>query len=341
MLAVSIGAFLALLLVQVKRPSSVAPPIARPFVHFPVRPVPRFAGYTPPGQIFCLGYAVNNIVQSDASYENRLLGGSTRYPLVDTDYMLVPPPSASKRICLPGTSGDPYIFDGISRVIGSGYVSEWTTPNGGRFAFLHVRFPSIMMSHVPSFGPRPATGAPRSSVPPQVPRIDQTYLYVPHHLQTLVPQARIAHGGDYIGWSGWPSSYQFSFGSCYDDASCRYDAHLCVVYDALAADWFYRVVSHLDFRPHPKPRPKPKHRAFHMKKWRQACVRRHIKHCLSPYWHKRLSWAASIWQQYQKRCGGVLGAHYYQPRHGAAYTKTSFSRCAIYTWARYRKSKVV
>lgn len=355
----------------------------------PPSPAPAgFATYIAPGQIFCLGDDTQNIVTSDASYESNLIGYSQSYPLADIDYLIGY--GRSDHVCLPGTSADHYTFDGSVYVDGSGWVEEWTAPNGGRFAYLHLMsgivgltaraitphavtrigqrdMTYLALSHL--LHARPAPGAGTYSGGQRVrlwheqdghggywfaiftvrnsrqctwrftwPRYHYYQITRPNQpcpplgaAHTRAPGAGAYSGGQRVGWSGWPTSWEYSGGGPPGPG----DAHLCLTTDALASDWFYRVANHLDYRPKPKPKPP----AFNRTRWLEYRTAHHER----PIWprqHGRLIWSASVWRHHMSLRGVRYAGHYYgTARRG--YTKWGFRCGSLFQWPAYHKSRVV
>lgn len=257
----------------------------------------------PPGRIFGLTN-VRYVVQSPYAYEANLLDGAI--PVADDDYMLFY--AASELVTLPPGHG--YQYRGALSIEGSGIVSKWVTPNGGHFAFLHLR--SSWSAEAPTVindPKRPGNG-------------DATALIVAAHQQAAtVASVRAAgvtaNGGQSVGWSGWPSWSEFANGGTPGEA----DAHLCVVLDARALQWFL----------HPP-------RAFPRRIWDSVRVARH-EATISPYVNHRLSWVASVWVHHVRQCGGIVRHEQWYRRGG--FMKTTFARCVFYQWPRYHATKVV
>lgn len=282
----------------------------------PVQIAPLTSSYVPPGSIF--GQTdPNGICNCPYLYENSLLPGI----VADTDYQHRY--GEQQTVRLPGNQYDHYNYLGVVYVEGSGYVEEWLAPNGGRFDFLHLNAVYPRVVGVPKItGPGPEYG---------LGNVDLTYLAI----QNVVPMppehppgppttmSSQYYGGLAVGLSGWPTWPQYGQG-----VAGPANAHLCLLMDARAANWFYRVVTHRD-----NHAPKPK--AFNIKLW-EKYRRGHRLSLISPYYRHRLNWAASIWVHHQSLGGVKDRGHYY-----GHYTKTNFRFGAIFTWPKTHSFKVV
>jgi hypothetical protein len=301
-----------------------------PVVH---RPIPRLAGFVPSASFFCVRYN-RNIVHSLYYYEASLVGYHN--PIDDIDYMV--PPSYHSPVCTPGDKRDHYTFFGIVPVDGSGNVQLWGTPNGGRFAFAHM-YVTNTVSSIPL-----ATSIP--IVPLEIPSkcnrkpaqcnfavgdsntakvVAAALLMMKTH---VVPTARDYIGGTNVGLSGWPSSYQFSNGSCYDFYSCEIDAHLCLILDQLADNYFY----YISYR---APIPKPK---FPINTWNRHAVTHHYRHKIPAFFHHRLGTIpAHWWHKVKKRCQSVVSNQVYYKKY--KFIKQQFEKCSLLYWPHGNKFK--
>lgn len=63
----------------------------------------------------------------------------------------------------------------------------------------------------------------------------------------------------------------------------------------------------------------------------------HHEHTISPYYHGKLSWIASIWENHTY-LGGIKLKEQWNRKGG--YTHATFARGEIYTWPRYKKFKI-
>jgi hypothetical protein len=179
-------------------------------------------------------------------------------------------------------------------------------PNGGRELFLHMN-PVVSPSGATlCSGPIISPTAPQ--VPPPPPPLGAPE---PEHPPLQMPpgppkaSGMIFHGGDYIGLSGWPTDPAYGKG-----IAGRANAHLCTDYDALGADWLYRMAT----RQYP---PKPKNPVH----WQKFGKHPHKS-------HGRLTWPARVWLHNQKLGAftgstwthrkGHLGFSTYRFEHGHA-----------------------
>lgn len=138
-------------------------------------------------------------------------------------------------------------------------------------------------------------------------------------------------GGTVIGYTGWPSSLTYSNGSCYDDASCRSDAHLCISTDYLGAAWFYTLTYN------PPAKPKPPKPPFNVRAWNAWRVSHHEKPI--PYKsHGKLTWAASIWLHHPQ-LKGIKDAGSWHPGH-PGFDRYDFSRGTVYAFPKTGKYKI-
>lgn len=144
---------------------------------------------------------------------------------------------------------------------------------------------------------------------------------------TWTSVAGTMRGGRVIGLSGWPTDPVYGNGTAGPG-----NAHLCIVTDLGGGYWLYTVT----FRP--APRPKPKARPFHHRIYEQY-RREHHKHRL-PYKdsHGHLKPWAKWWNHHAPgHKGGILHrTHFFQPKHGFRYSKTSMQGGAIFCWSHYR-----
>lgn len=267
---------------------------------------------------------VRSIVHSAYLYESSMLGSNA---VDDIDCLL--PAQAQELVTLPGYSTDSYILRFVENIGGSGRASCWIIAAvGGHVCFLHLRQSNVgytapltvpgVLPVVPLYTPaRRLSGDEVTAIIAMAEMPD---------LPPLPPSATRYHGGFAIGHSGWPSSYTFSNGSCGDDYTCSlYDAHLCVVLDQIAANWFLSILN----GKHKKPPP-----AFHQKTWDAYLAPRHRK-LISAYHKGKLVRAAQAWRRHQSSYRGVVSKHYYgrtATRH-EPYTLWRFRCGRIYVWA--------
>jgi hypothetical protein len=110
------------------------------------------------------------------------------------------------------------------------------------------------------------------------------------HIAAIYINGSAAHGGQLVGLSGWPSSLQYSNGSCWDTVSCRSDAHLCLILSNGARNWFFWIAAGRDVAPKRVHHPRP----FPVHRWNSYAVRHH--HAVQPYRSRgRLTHLAWSW----------------------------------------------
>jgi hypothetical protein len=268
---------------------------------------------------------VRSIVHSAYLYESPMLGSSA---VDDIDCLL--PAQAQETVTLPGYSTDGYVLRFVETIGGSGIASCWIIAAvGGHVCFLHLRRSNVGYT-APLSVPGGLASVPLYTPARQLSGDEVTAIIAMAEMPQLPPlplSATRYHGGFVIGHSGWPSSYTFSNGSCGDDYTCSlYDAHLCVVLDQIAANWFLSI---LDGR-HKRPPP-----AFHQKVWDAYLAPRHKK-LISAYHKGKLVRAAQAWRKHQSSYRGVASKHYYgktATRHDP-YTLWRFRCGRIYVWAK-------
>lgn len=218
------------------------------------------------------------VIQSSYTNESNLLDGQT--PVADTDLML--PYAAQERVSLPGDARDRYTVTQTSYISGSGLYDTFTTPNGGRFALLHLHESRVIRGH--------------------------TYT-----------------GGATVGTSGWPTAYEYSNWSCSDYVSCESDSHLCSISSSLALRYFSLLAQG---KAHPSPK-------FDYRLWNAYRVGHHER-VISPWYHRHLSWAASVWRHHH----WLRGIRYQTKWHAhGGYDITGFSRGYLRCWPRYGACK--
>lgn len=297
-----------LLHVQLNAPSATAIPLET------TTDAPQNCTSFYPTPTYCLFglHDVGFTIHSAFYYEIGLLGGET--PVDDIDYMIAA--GTHQKVKLPGHKWDIFRYYGEVYVSGSGIVEEFGTPNGHRFAYLHI-------AQVYIKGPT-ATAPILPSVPPSAQRLSGDEATALRVLAAPAPTASgiiTVRGGTVVGLTGWPSSTTYSNNSCYDYNSCRDDAHLCLSLTAGARDFFFRIIDGKDVNPHPKPK-------FDLKLWQ-----RHTKK-ISAYSHKKLTRAAQAWSKAKPSLGPVLSRRYYpKTKHRAvAFYLFKFSHGTITTW---------
>ncbi|MGH2449052.1 MAG: hypothetical protein ACRDFS_10695, partial [Chloroflexota bacterium] len=160
--------------------------------------------HTPCASQFGLTYS-RGTVNSAYAYESGLVDG--RAPVADTDLML--PYAAQELVKLPGERRDHYTLEGVNYISGSGWYETFSTPNGGRFALLHLSSTAYLAS---ASGVHPRLAGTLRLGPPTTGSGDVTGVYRSYYV-----------GGMTIATSGWPTAAQYANG-----APGPGDAHLCV-----------------------------------------------------------------------------------------------------------------
>ena len=99
--------------------------------------------------------------------------------------------------------------------------------------------------------------------------------------------------------------------------------------------WRYVWSKYVGAAPAPRP-PQPRFSASAWNAYRLS----HHRSLISYRYHGHLSWAASVWVNSQRRCGGVVRRdHFYRDGHGG-YSITKFAGCRVTTWPRFHTAKV-
>jgi hypothetical protein len=224
--------------------------------------------------------------------------------VANTDHIM--PYGYRVRVHLPGPHYLTYRMLWVGYLAGIQCGVTFLLPNGGRELFLHMN-PVVSPSGATlCSGPIISPTAPQ--VPPPPPPLGAPE---PEHPPLQMPpgppkaSGMIFHGGDYIGLSGWPTDPAYGKG-----IAGRANAHLCTDYDALGADWLYRMAT----RQYP---PKPKNPVH----WQKFGKHPHKS-------HGRLTWPARVWLHNQKLGAftgstwthrkGHLGFSTYRFEHGHA-----------------------
>jgi hypothetical protein len=268
---------------------------------------------------------VRAVVNSAYLYEINLLDGHV--PAADIDYMNSY--AVHCVVSLPGFNTDFYTYTGSVYVEGSGWVEKWIAPNGGHFAFLHIAVPFVPTAGMPRFYPPPApTGhGGDTSANPQG---DEATAAIVGSVSTVPTTLTVARypGGAVVGQSGWPSSYTFSNGSCWDYLSCASDAHLCFLTSARAASFFYSILNGAHKKPVPKQKP------FAYGAWNEYRVSHHLR-VIKPYdKHHHLTWPASQWLKFgAHKAGPIVSAPSWHPRpRGNGYMAVRFLHYRYFWW---------
>jgi hypothetical protein len=304
------SALLVVILILVL-PGTQNPPVR------PSQPV-SVASFVPPPSMFHL-WKTRAIVHSFYGDETGLVAG--QQVVDDLDY--IQPQGTHQPVYLAGDSRNVYTDYGSIYIDGSGKAELWGTPGGGRFAFLHMYSQNVAAARVGSELGVDLINPPKCTKNCNFGASDaNTAAIVAALLKTRV-KANPVHfykGGTLVGYSGWPSSYQFSAGSCGDIYSCAIDAHLCLVLDQTADNYFAKVAYQ-----GPKPKPKP----FPLKLWNQYRVRHH-KHTIPAYHKKSLTTFARIWNGHHNTCKGVVSNQAWHKKD--KYISERFQGCMVYYW---------
>lgn len=272
--------------------------------------------------------SVTGVVESAYAYEANLLDGSP--PVDDIDYLL--PYGAQEAVSLPGGRADLYPYAGSVYVQGSGYVFKFHTPGGGHVALAHLG---------------QVQGGVTATLPPGAPSANQSQKHGKTQDDTALavgntstlptnPTATLYAGGDYVGRSRWPDWAMYGNGN-----AGAGNAHLCLIVDQAAYNWFTRVLYGQDYHyVKPRPRPTPRPAAFPAKRWNAYTSAHHRKPI--PYRsHGRLTYAAVQWQKHgSKRAGSITRTESWHPagRRGVdGYESDQFRYQQLYFWPRHAR----
>jgi hypothetical protein len=264
-----------------------------------------------------------SVIESSTYGEAGLTGGFQ--PIRDTDVMV--PQWTHQRMYLPGGKQDTYHYRGCYYIAGSGFAALWLTPTDAYFAILHMtKCPFASVSASP---PIRYTGpVPKS----QDDATGPAFAWMMHH----APQAgalRTVRGGSYVGLTGWPSSYQYSNGSCYSAASCGIDAHQCQILTMGASNWFLWLAAG-----HDRPKPKP---VFKLKAWNHYTSTHH-KHVVPAYHKGGLRPESRYWWHHTKALGYVMHEERWtQPKHKPGYESMPFTKRDLRYYPKSHKFIVV
>lgn len=281
--------------------------------------------YVPPASFFGIEGSCRSITASRYDYESNLTCG--RSPVADSDYLFSP--GIQVYFKLGGPSWLKWHYVGSILIDGSGVVSTWMTPNGGCVAFAHLdgnRMNVRETAHIaPIMSPLGASGTPLSG--------DEVMGKAVGNL--LLPQfnhATMASGGysssTKPGLTRWPD-----WGIYGNGFSGPGNAHLCVIYDALAAQFFINAVSNVYHKPKP---------VFHLSLFEHYRTTHHLKKL--PAYVKgghKLTWPAAV-LRFHHRLGGLKErGRYHKVTHGFSYISYAYEHGHATCWPKIHHCKVV
>jgi hypothetical protein len=262
-------------------------------------------------RLFGLQY-VSGPIHSAYLYEAGLLGTT---PVDDVDYQV--PYGAQELVTLPGFKTDTYVHRYTSFIPGSGTISCWfVVANGGHFCFLHLSISNLGATRnrikPPLFPVAPLKTATRKLSGDELTALAA----MAQQPASTLPTASVFHGGFVVGRSGWPTNPIYGNGTAGPS-----NAHLCLLLDQAAANWFLAI---LDGRHKP---PKPK--TFPLKFWQGYTIEHH-KHSVAAYHKHKLTRIARKWWTHYRKYRGAVSKRYY----GVTRTRKE----AFYAW-RFRCAK--